>query len=322
MAKLTSSMGAHTKQRVFFEPWALGDAVIAAAVLRETAGADVLASHSRWHPLLSSLWEGGPPRLLPVDLPYTTRSARTRFDAGAESLEFTGFDEVLSIRGDLRDWRVAQRVFPGARRNFRGWVPFIARRSALIDFPYRAGWGSVWNRYRAWCTLAGVPYADLESAYARRRQAMPVNGPVMVHVGAQWRSKQYPEVVALVTALRAQGLAPQLVMGPGDFVPVGIAEADVRVPDLAELVAGFRSASWVITNDSGPMHWAAAIGARVLALARTSNLQEWLPPGVHALCSPFMPRGYRADPEYQSDKVLSGWPTVAEVLAVISAAEG
>ncbi len=37
---------------VFFEPWSLGDVMIAAAAARELAQPPAIACHSAWHPLL------------------------------------------------------------------------------------------------------------------------------------------------------------------------------------------------------------------------------------------------------------------------------
>jgi len=106
----------------------------------------------------------------------------------------------------------------------------------------------------------------------------------------------------------------EILAGPHDPLPPGITEKMVQRPKWPELVAHLRSAGYVVTNDSGPMHLAAYLGCPTVALSRCSNIAEWLPPGVTALSSPSAPQGYRPIPDYWSDKTLSAWPSAVEVM--------
>jgi|GEM_PF-2595395 hypothetical protein len=278
---------------VFFEPWGFGDAVIAAAVAREVPDA-VLAIKPQWQPLLSPL------RIVPVSLPYTTRDRRHVWDMSNAGTLLTEPCEVLNIRGDPRDWWAAKRLFPAGRRRFNGWLQFAPHYIGLLDWKLRP----VRNRYRAWAALAGIPFAQLEASYRQRQAAAPRNRRVIIHTGASRRCRQYPHCAELATLLRQRGFDPVVVTG-------------VEQARDAALVEIFRHAEWVVANDSGPMHLAAYLGCRTLAIARVTNIHEWLPPATRFVASPWMPRGYRMDPRYNSDEVLTGWPAPAEVAAAL-----
>ncbi|HWI41575.1 MAG TPA: glycosyltransferase family 9 protein [Verrucomicrobiae bacterium] len=305
--------------KIFFEPWNLGDALIAASVARVAPDRIVLACSSRWHEVLR-LGTNGNLRLYPLDLPYVWgRARRGPFDFGDIAEQAVPFRELLkgdleiiSIRGDFRDWIAARRLFPRARFSFTGWMPYLARRSSLFDLPFRAGRVPIRNRYGAWASAAGIPMPTVEAAVPILEVAD--NAPVAIHVGAQWRSKQYPHVVDVARLLEQRGTAVTVVAGPEDPLPPGMPESKVLRPKWGALVDLFRGSRGVIANDSGPMHLAAFLGCRTVALSRCSNLTEWLPPGVLELSSPLAPKGYRPVAEYWSDEVLPGWPAPEEVV--------
>ena len=290
--------------KVFFEPWGLGDAIIAAAVAREVPAA-VLACQAQWQPLLPLA------QFVTTSLPYTTRNRRHFADWGDAAPLLTEPCEILNIRGDLRDWFAAKRLFPRGRRRFNGWLQFAPHYVGWLDWQLRP----VRNRYQAWAELAGVTFAQLEQSYRRRQANGPRNGRVVIHIGAGRRCRQYPHFAALAALLRQRGFEPVLLAGPGDPLPAG-----ARCVSGAELVQALRDAEWVIANDSGPMHLAALLGCRTVALARVTNIHEWLPPATRFVASPLMPRGYRMDPRYNSDEVLSGWPSPEQVVAALNPA--
>lgn len=307
--------------KVFFEPWNLGDAIIAASVARIAPDEIYLACNSRWHEILGIVSKGQL-RLLPLDLPYVWRSSGARFDLGKGD-PAAGFPtvprpelEIVNIRGDLRDWLTARRSFPGARFTFTGWISYAARWIPPVDIPFRLGILPVRNRYRAWAQAARIPFTEVEARYRETLRCQ--EGPVVVHIGAQWRSKQYPHVAGLIAALQLSGRKVELLGGPSDLPPPGVAPDLIARPGWAELVERLERASCVVANDSGPMHLAAILGCRTIALSRCSNIAEWLPPGVQALVSPETPKGYTPLRGYWTDKVLEGWPGVDEVVASIN----
>jgi len=308
--------------KILYEPWNLGDALIAASVATAAPEPIMLACNTRWHEVLT-LVSGGSLRLLPLDLPYVWRAHRGWYDLtppppllGLIPDSDRQDLEIISIRGDLRDWISARRTFPGARFRFSGWLPYLARWIAPLDLPFRHGLLDIRNRYRAWADAAGIALSDIER---RRESGLPrtVASPVVVHVGAQWRSKQYPQVAELVGLLEQAGSRVEILAGPDDPLPPGLDAARVARPRWPELVQKLREARFVVTNDSGPMHLAAFLGCRTLALSRCSNIAEWLPPGARALSSPAAPKGYTPVRSYWSDHVLPGWPGPEAVLSAL-----
>jgi len=95
-----------------------------------------------------------------------------------------------------------------------------------------------------------------------------------VHPGAAWTTKRWlPERFAeLCRRLKAEGATPVLVGGPGDAaLGAEIARASGAVDlvgrtDLEELKSLMGRLELFVTNDSGPMHLAAAAGVPVVAI--------------------------------------------------------
>ncbi len=160
----------------------------------------------------------------------------------------------------------------------------------------------------------------METTYRRRQAEAPSNRQIALHVGAQWRSKQFPQVIELRAALIAQGWTTKILAGPSDPLPPGLREEEVRRVVDEQLIEELRSAEQVITNDSGPMHVAAFLGCRTTVVVRTSPIEEWAPPATRIVRAPETPRGYRPHRSYMSDDILPGWPTVEEIVAACTAA--
>lgn len=323
-------------RKVLFEPWSLGDAIIAASVFGVRDDFYIM-TQPRWHELLKEAFPKIPhDRFLSVSLPYAqlkksnTQGLKQGLQFGTEALNGVSnelkVNEVLSIRGDFRDYISAKKIFPAVKLKMTGWFSFIARRIGLFDIPFRLGLLPVRNRYRAWCSLVGIEYSQLQKAYefknAEVRKNLKGAKRIGIHLGAQWRSKQFPNVWELKSELEKLGFEVALVAGTGDFLPEGIRSENVKWLMGKDLVQFMKECSFFITNDSGPMHLASALGTQVIALARTSNLFEWLPPNVTPLASEKMPRGYRAVSDYQSDKVLEGWPSVSEIVGCVEKSWG
>jgi len=308
-----------TARRVLFEPWSLGDVIIAASVLPHLSHDVALACNSRWHPLVRSALELplDSSRLMPADLPYTTRQRVGRFDTKGIAPHPFDVQEVLSIRGDPRDFMAARRLFPGARIRMAGWFPFLARRFRLLDFPFASGWLPVRNRYRAWAELAGIPFNTVEKTFLIQRGRAPRSRSIVIHIGAQWQSRQYPWVAELRDTLSRHSYQVKLLSGPNDPLPPEIAAKDVATTIDESLITVLKKAEFVFTNDSSPMHLAALLGCRCVAVGRISNLEEWIPPGVRRVTSPLSPKGYRPANSYLSDCRVEGWPKPEEVITAI-----
>jgi hypothetical protein len=301
------------KTLILFEPWSMGDALIAAAIALQEPTRLALACNSRWHDLIRAATEGvAAPKLIAADLSYVDRSRKGRWDSGSLPVLSTSATNVATIRGDVRDTIAARKLFPGASVRSTGWLAFAARRSALLDMPYAKGWLPVRNRYRAWASITSVPWRQVQHFYEQKLPE-PASPLVTIHVGAQWRSKQYPHVARLVNLLSSI-CHVQIVAAPGDPLPNGVAETDVRRLINQPLVDAFRASSRVIVNDSGPMHLAAILRCHTSPVVRVSGIREWLPPATIPIEAKLIPRGYRPHPSYMSDSVLEGWPSPEEVL--------
>jgi hypothetical protein len=297
---------------ILFEPWNLGDAIIAFATALQDPDRITLACNSRWHPILRCAAQGQKqPALIPVDLGYVSRKKHAI--APQKPTHFV--DErtvILSIRGDLRDLRAAKALFPGRRIKINGWIPFLAKRSALIDIPFRKTWLPVRNRYRAWAELANIEWHRILDFYRRRRSSQPAR--VAVHVGAQWKSKQYPHAAELIKRLQ-QACDVRVIAAPNDPLPPGLRQCDVLRLIDGQLVHELVSCTHVIANDSGPMHLSALLRCQTIALSNHAAMSEWLPPEVIALQSPNSPRGFHA--ARLSDRVLPNWPDPQQVVELL-----
>jgi Glycosyltransferase family 9 (heptosyltransferase) len=305
----------HSGKAVLFEPWNLGDAIVALATAIQDPDRLCVACHSRWHNILRSAAHGlRMPELLTVDLGYVSRNKSDDFNIGTLP-EWIDTATILSIRGDIRDYLAAKKIFPRSRILMTGWFSFFAKRVPILDIPFAHGWLSIRNRYQAWASLANVSWSSVENFY---REKLPAPGvPTMaVHVGAQWRSRQFPYFAELVAALR-QSFPVKVIAGANDPLPDGMDETDVSRLVNQDLVEALKSSTYVIANDSGPMHLAAFVRSRTIVISRKAAIREWLPPTVVAVESVFAPRGYRSD--RLSDSVSSGWPPVSEIVNLFEA---
>lgn len=115
------------------------------------------------------------------------------------------------------------------------------------------------------------------------------------------QSKIWPGFVELAKLLHEQGWPVVICPGPEEEE---LAERQfpqcIRLPriGLAAYAAVQRGARFVVANDTGPGHVAAAVGAHTFSLFGPTVVSEWRPmgPKVHILQQP------------------SGWPSVAQVM--------
>ncbi len=306
-------------RKILFEPWGLGDAVIAASAAREEPKKYALFCNRKWHGVI------GRSGAMSIPLGATDDRHGSRHSGGFLARWFESRSErdlgraleVNSIRGDPRDWLMMRRQFPRAKVRMTGWICFLAKQFACVDYLFRWGILNVENRYERWEKICGFSEGRIDRAYRLVRQERGDRAnprKILIHLGAQWRSRQYPRIQELKNLLQGRGFEVKLVAGPGDPLPGGVGETEVMRPSFDDLIPLLDESGLVITNDSGPMHLAAWAGARVLTLSMISNIDEWLPPGASAVSSSRMPRGYMPLKEYTSDEVLEGWPEPSDIV--------
>jgi hypothetical protein len=126
---------------ILFEPWNMGDALIAAAIALQD------------------------PTRLAVDLDYVSRNRTGRWNPGSLTVISTAATPVATIRGDIRDYTAAKKLFPNTSIRSNGWLAFTAHRSTLLDLPFARGWLPVRNRYRAWAAITSTPWQLVERFY-------------------------------------------------------------------------------------------------------------------------------------------------------------
>jgi ADP-heptose:LPS heptosyltransferase/glycosyltransferase involved in cell wall biosynthesis len=123
--------------------------------------------------------------------------------------------------------------------------------------------------------------------------SLPSDRPrLLVHPGSRsayrvWPAKAFAEVC---DRLQAEGAASvMLVAGPAEQAIVNEIRQHMRTPvvclqhslEVPQLAALFASVDLLLCHDSGPMHLAAAVGTRVVALYGSQNLANWHPLGAH-----------------------------------------
>lgn len=224
---------------------------------------------------------------------------------GSEWVDAVILDDKRGAHGGVRGpWKMAAEL--KARGFDLAVIPHRSFRSALVAWlagvPRRVGFASSAGRFLltdvvpfAWLThdlernlaLARPLGGDAAPASGEARYVVP--GPLPealaralppsarlagVHPGAAWATKRWlPERYAeLCRRLKADGLTPVLIGGPGDAALGALIAKEsgavdlVGRTDLAALKALMGRLSLFVTNDSGPMHLAAAAGVPVVAI--------------------------------------------------------
>lgn len=124
--------------------------------------------------------------------------------------------------------------------------------------------------------------------------AIPANtAKLLIHPGSRSPHRIWPaeRFAAVITQLRTTGVAPVLVAGPGEKNVVAEIQSHLPAPapaidqqlTIPQLAALFASASTLLCHDSGPMHLAASVGTRVVALFSSQSVTAWRPYGENHL---------------------------------------
>ena len=131
-----------------------------------------------------------------------------------------------------------------------------------------------------------APETDLgrDPAVAERiLQRAGVEGPFAVlNPGARMADRRWPPAAhaAVAGGLAARGLAVLVVWGPGEeAIARAVAERGgahlAPATDLAELAALLRRARLCVSNNSGPMHLAVAVGALTVGVFLSGDARRW-----------------------------------------------
>ena len=112
---------------------------------------------------------------------------------------------------------------------------------------------------------------------------------ILLFPGSGNPAKNWPLVqfFTLGTWIKKRGLSPLLILGPVEQ------EQGIKTPDdlavntpqsMDDLITLLQQASFVIGNDSGPMHLAGYMGIQGLSLFGPTSPLQWGPPGMNIIC--------------------------------------
>jgi lipopolysaccharide heptosyltransferase I len=275
---------------LILKPSSLGDVVQALPVLR-LLKRHLPRSQVYWwiESTLAPLLEGDP------DLAGIIRFERQRWAHPASWLEYLrgvrwmraqAFDWVIDLQGLARSavvgWLANGGLFVGLdtpREGARGFYDVrVPRRTYLT---HAVDW------YLAVLTRLGVPnQGDFcwlperpdVAASVRRQWPVDKSSWLILQPGARWSNKRWPVEYYSALVRQLAAARPELrfaILGGAEDRPLGqaIAAADpLRCLDLTgrtslpEMVEWIRLSELMVTNDTGPMHVAAALGRPVVAL--------------------------------------------------------
>ncbi len=150
------------------------------------------------------------------------------------------------------------------------------------------------------------------------RRGFSIDRPwIAMNIGARWPTKRWPleSFAAVVDQLHESGREPLVMIGGSDeraftkklkaLTKAPFIDLCGEIP-LGRLPALLSTATALITNDSGPMHIAAALGVPVIAIFGPTSAARTGPYGTghhvlsgRVLCSPCFSRVCRHDPEME-----------------------
>ena len=202
-------------------------------------------------------------------VPYS----RERPDEAVEALaREVVFEAVLDLQNNLRSRRVSCRLKKNRLIRYRRPV---LKRFLLVKMPwlYRGDLPHTVDLYGAALSRLGV---ELRDRVPRIRTASGQGRRVAVCPGGSSEYKRWPEAsfAGLVDTLSASGVEVMLIGSEEDGEVVenvraltGLGPERMRVlPRIGELAEVLSGSAVAVCNDSGLMHLAAAVGARVVAL--------------------------------------------------------
>ncbi len=191
-----------------------------------------------------------------------------------------GFDLAIDMQGLFRSAALAWLTRAPRRVGFAS-----AREGATLLYTDRVAADQKampavlanWAVAHAFGCAGPPPPAKLGITPALREEARrllsPLPRPVIaVHPGASWRTKRWP-AEHFAALLNRAGCSAAVVGGPGEEAAGRAVASALRVPaldltgktTLLRLAAVLESADVMLSNDSGPMHLAAALGTPVVA---------------------------------------------------------
>jgi len=286
---------------LFIKPSSLGDIVHAmptcAAIRRAYPKARLT-----W--LVKRQWAGLVERIDGVDRVWPVESTLKGWISQVSPLRAERFDLVVDLQGLFRSaaigWLGGSPLLVGFANGREGSPWFYSRRVPVPQLEMHAV-----DRYLLVAKAVGavesgapefrfrIPQTDCEEVdrLLSRSGVTPETSWVAMNVSARWPTKRWPAASFAEVADRLQQErcgAVVMIGGPDERADVAAVSGMMKTPaiDLAGattvglLPALLSRTSLLITNDSGPMHIAAAVGTPVVALFGPTSAVRTGPYGV------------------------------------------
>jgi lipopolysaccharide heptosyltransferase II len=286
---------------LLIKPSSLGDIVHAmptCAAIRRTYPKARLT----W--LVKRQWASLVERIDGVDRVWPVKSTLKGWLSQVPALRTEGFDLVVDLQGLFRSaaigWLGGSPLLVGFENGREGSPWFYSRRVPVPQSEMHAV-----DRYLLAAMAVGAAESDTPEFRFRipptdydevdrlliRSGVTPGTSWVAMNVSARWPTKRWPAAsfAEVGDRLRQEGYgAVVMIGGPNERVEVAAVSGMMKTPaiDLAGattvglLPALLSKASLLITNDSGPMHVAAAVGTPVVALFGPTSAVRTGPYGV------------------------------------------
>lgn len=303
---------------LIIKPSSLGDIVHAVPTLAALRDAFPQA-HVTW--LVKRQWAGLLERVEGLDRVWPVEPGFIGWLGQVPKLRAAGFDLVVDLQGLFRSGAIARLTGCPTRIGFAN-----AREGSPLFYTHRVPVPTpdihAVDRYLLVAAALGAvksgkpefrlrPLPADQEAITRvlERHGVKEGAPwVAVNVSARWPTKRWPvaSFAAVADRIQREGLARVvLIGGPDEHVDAENVKSLMRTgpvdltgaTPIGHLPALLRRAALLITNDSGPMHVAAAVGTPVVALFGPTSPARTGPYGTgHAVlacpvpCSPCFSR--------------------------------
>ncbi|MDP3091310.1 MAG: glycosyltransferase family 9 protein [Nitrospira sp.] len=275
------------KRILLIKPSSLGDIVHAMPV--------VAAFKQRWPSahltwLVKRQWSEIVQRIEGVDAVWAVDPSLGSWVGQAMALRAQRFDLVVDLQGLLRSALVGRMTGCAQRVGFangREGSPWLYSQRVAVPTPEM----HAVDRYLLMAAAVGAPVENEPQFRFRllsqdvtalrelfRRKGIDLDAPwVAMNVSARWQTKRWPAAsfAAVATQLAARGIGPLVVIGgPDEREASGLMRSLTACPvvdltgetPIGLLPALLSKACVLITNDSGPMHVAAAVGRPVVSI--------------------------------------------------------
>ena len=208
-----------------------------------------------------------------------------------------GIGERWGYRADLRGWLLTRAVRRPPGRDHRHHVDYYRALLRALDIPPAAGHAALVATSAQRARAAAV----LERHHVASGSSAVAIAPGATHGFAKrWLPERFAEIARRVTAELGHNVL--LVGSPGDraagrAIESALAGAEVGPPprgrivnligqtDLPELIGVLAGCETCVSNDTGAMHVAAALGLPVVALFGPSDERATAPLGRHEILS-------------------------------------